>query len=438
MLTAPRPSVGDSPLHFGDNRPPLGLGYIAAYLEKHGHQTKIVDLYHFWGEISKPNPGVKQEEPFPQLSIDLDSEIQSFQPDFIGIYIQTLSYYIVRELARELKQKYPGIILMCGGPHPTVLPESIPAEFDHVVIGEGEFASLSIVEGRIRDRIIQGTRVKNLDDLPWPNYDWFIDKPYNWKLSIFGYEDLQPVLTLNTSRGCPYLCRFCGVRYVSGRRFRGISPEKLVMKLIGLQEKYEVKGAYFREDNFTSNISRLQKFCDLMIEKQVNLKWACESRVKELSEPLIEKMVKAGCCGLYIGVESGSQRILEYIKKKESVEDFLDRFQILHNHGIKTYTTWVYGFPTETREDRRFSADLLARLNPTFYDRFVYIGLPKSYFYCQLDKNNKYELKELNGIIYPMGYLSLAQQLYGQDDPRCKYVEKIYENNNVSQVHITL
>jgi radical SAM superfamily enzyme YgiQ (UPF0313 family) len=128
--------------------------------------------------------------------------------------------------------------------------------------------------------------------------------------------------------------------------------------------------------------------------------------------------------------------MLEYVQKNEAVKDFLEKFPILHDNRIKTYTTWVFGLPDETKEDRRLSNNLLERLNPASYDKFVYIGIPKSDFYCQLDENNEYEYKEPNGIIYPKGYLSLAQQLYGEDDPRCRYVERIYKDNNVSPVNI--
>lgn len=436
LLTAPRPSAEETPLHFGDNRPPQGLGYIAAYLEQYGHKTKLIDLYHFGGEVTKSNPGVKQEESFHQLSIDIDSEIRSFHPDFIGMYIHTMSFYTACNLGKELKQKYPNITLMCGGPHPTVLPDTIPSFFDHVVVGEGEYVTLDIVEGKVNQRIIHGIRVENMDEIPWPDYDWFIDKPYNWQLKLFGLEVLQPVISLNTTRGCPYPCKFCGVRAVSGYGFRGISSEILVNKLIQYKEKYALKGVYFREDNFTADNNRLERFCDLMVENNVGLKWACESRVGNLTASLIKKMSRAGCCGLYIGVESGSPRMLEYIKKKETVEDFLEKFSILHDNGIKTYTTWIFGLPEETREDRLLSESLLNKLNPTSFDKFIYIGIPKSDFYCQLDDNKDYEFKEPNGIIYPKGYLSLAMQLYGEADLRCKYVDRIYKDNNVEPIEI--
>lgn len=436
LLTAPRPAPTETPLHFGDGRPPLGLGYVAAYLERAGHQVRIIDLYHFAGEDEKRNPFVEQEELLQLLPINLDSEIVLFQPHFIGMYVHTQSFYEACKLGEKLKAKYPNITLICGGPHPTVLPETMPDYFDHVVVGEGEYVTLDIVERRIKSRIVQGVRVNAMDNLPWPNYDWFIDKPYNWKLKIFGQDTLQPIVSLNTTRGCPYLCRFCGVRAVSGPGFRAISPEVLVSKLIELRGKYDIKGVYFREDNFTTNTSRLEKFCDLLIKRQLRLKWACESRVNNLTEALIKKIAKAGCCGFYIGVESGSPRMLKYMEKDETVEVFLEKFPILHDVGIKTYTTWIFGLPTESQKDRYLSDILIDKLKPTSSDRFVYIGIPKSSFYDQIDFEKSYEYKEPNGIIYPAGYLSLAQQIYGKDDPRYKYVDRIYREANVDSIYI--
>ena len=438
LLTAPRPSVVETPLHFGDNRPPQGLGYIAAYLNAHGHETSIIDLYHFGGEAERSNEGVNQEETFQNLFIDLDFEIQTFNPDFIGMYIHTMSFYKACELGKYLKEKYPHIKLLCGGPHPSVLPVTVPSYFDYVVVGEGEFVSLEIVEGRIKERIVQGRKVENLDILPWPDYDDFFSKPYNWKLKLFGHEILEPVMSLNTTRGCPFPCKFCGVQSISGSGVRSVSPERLVDKVEELKDKYGIQGVYFREDNFTTDIGRLKKFCELMIRNRINLKWACESRIKDLSPSLIELMARAGCCGLYIGVESGSPRMLEYVKKMEKVEDFLEKFPILHDNGIRTYTTWIFGLPTETREDRVLSRKLLDKLAPTAYDEFVYIGIPKSDFYRQMEKNKEYEFKESNGFIYPKGYLSLSRQLYGEKDPRNLYVENMYKKNGVIPVEVKL
>ncbi|MFA6318784.1 MAG: radical SAM protein, partial [Elusimicrobiota bacterium] len=353
LLTAPRPSADETPLHFGDNRPPIGLGYVAAALEARKHQVRIVDLYHFGRPASSRNSRVNQEVEFQHVPIDLEAEIRSFAPDFIGMYVHTLSFYQACDLGRTLKASHPGIPLLCGGPHPTVLPETLPDCFDRVVIGEGEAAAVEIVEGRAQGRIVQGTRVQDMDALPWPDYGHFIKRPYNWKLQLFGADAIEPVLSLNTTRGCPFDCTFCGVRNIAGPGYRAVSADRLVAKLAEYKAAYGLAGVYFREDNFTLDRPRLERFCDLMVERKLGLRWACESRVANLTGQTIEKMAGAGCAGLYIGVESGSPRMLSAMKKGETVEDFRRVFPLLKGAGIGTYSTWVIGLPGETEADRR-------------------------------------------------------------------------------------
>jgi radical SAM superfamily enzyme YgiQ (UPF0313 family) len=435
LLTPPCPQPGQSPLHAGDCRPPQGLGFIAAYLQQAGHETKIVDLYQFDRAVLTKNACVVQEDTAKNLNIDLAGQIEDFRPDYIGMYIHTMSYYKACELGQYLKDTYPNIILICGGPHPTVLPRTVPSCFDHVVIGAGEIIALEIVEGRVNERIVRGIEVDNLDELCWPNYDWFIDKPYNWGLDIFGCSGCK-ILPLSTSRGCPYSCTFCGVKKICGNRYSCVSAGTLFQKVVQLRNKYQLDGFYFREDNFTANTYRLHRFCDLLMGHDDKIVWAAESRVRELSAELIEKMARSGCVGLYIGVESGSPRMLEHIKKQETIEDFLEKFPLLHRAGIKTYTTWMVGLPTETQEDRQQNDVLMQQLKPDACDRFVYIGIPKSEIYEYLDAEKAYEFKEPNGIIYPRGYLSLSQELYGKDDPRHIYVQRLYSSNNISPIDI--
>jgi radical SAM superfamily enzyme YgiQ (UPF0313 family) len=461
-------------LHYGDNRAPQGLGYIAAYLEKHGHVCKIVDLYTFtwrfkgvttqvespwrkkqdlsgknWvrtmdGDLdtieghSRGGFNSNNSDGTMPLDTDLEAVIQEFKPDFFGMYIHTMSFDTAVELSAALKQYYPDIPQLCGGPHPSVLPETIPATFDYVVVGEGEISALEIIEGRAPGRVIQGIQIPDdeMDLLPWPNIDHYWDKPYNWGLKLFGHSEITPTISLNTSRGCPFPCKFCGVQDVSGGKFRHVCAERVFEHVMYLKEKYHAKGIYFREDNFTVNLKRVDKFCDLILEHGVDIKWACESRVNKLKPEMIEKMAKAGCVGLYIGVESGSDRILKVMQKLESRADFIEKFPILHSNGIASYTTWVYGSPTERPEDRRDSDSLMEIIKPTTIDAFVYIGIPKSDFYRHVDGNKLYEFKDHNGFIYPTGYLGYARTLYGAADPRVEYVERIYDQNGVTPTYL--
>ncbi len=471
LLTAPRPRPNYTPLHYGDNRAPQGLGYVASYLEKFGHEVKIVDLYTFtWKyknvltEVQSPwrrhrdvlsgrnwartmegdlitleghsRGGFSQNnsDGTIELGIDLEEVINGFQPHFIGMYIHTMSYDTAVELSAALKKDYPHIPQMCGGPHPAVLAETVPDTFDYVVVGEGEEVTLDIVEGRQSSRIVNGKQITAMNELPWPNLDHFWDLPYNWGLKLYGHEEIHPTVSLNTSRGCPFPCKFCGVQDVSGAKFRHITADKIFEHVARLKDKYRIAGVYFREDNFTVNLKRVEDFCDLIINHGLDIKWAAESRVNKLTPQIIEKMAKSGCVGLYIGVESGSDRILDFMEKLESRSDFEEKFPLLHANGISTYTTWIYGSPTETPEDRRLTDSLIETIKPTTVDCFIYIGIPKSDWYRMIEGQEMFEFKDRNGFIYPKGYLGYSRELYGKDDPRVEYIERIYSENGVHPV----
>jgi len=431
LFAAPRPNSNETAMHMGDGRPPLGLAYLNAYLSQFDIESKVVDLYHFGGgHIGEKASGmaictVRDQSDYV---IDIFEEIENYKPDYLGMYLGTISFYVGIELAKKIKTRYPDIPFIVGGPHATELPHHLVDFFDYVVCGEGEVALLDIIAGKAKSKgIINSKIIDDINVLPFPDYKNFIDKPYNWRLELFG-GDIEPVLTINSTRGCPFSCMFCGV---ANTKFRGINPRKLVDYIFELKSNFGAKGIYFREDNFTVQSKRVEEFCDLLIYENANVKWACESRIKNLSSKLIEKMAQSGCLGLYIGVESGSNRMLEYMKKVEKREDFLEKFPILHANGISTYTTWIHGLPSETEEDRIMNYKLCEELNPTVADRQVYLGQPGSDFYRMLDATREYEFKESNGIFYIKGFLSLAKQIYGKDDPRTEYVENLYETNKI-------
>jgi len=205
LIAAPRPDSNQTAMHMGDGRPPMGLAYISAYLEKFGHETKIVDLYHFGGGHSDEMDGslnasatiahiIKNDKPF-----DIFNEIEQYNPDFIGMYLGTISYYEGTELAKLIKKKHPHIPTMVGGPHAIELPATLTDYFDYVVCGEGEIAALDIVEGRVEEGekgIIKRENVDDINELPFPDFRHFIHKPYNWQLEMFE-NDIDPVITIN-------------------------------------------------------------------------------------------------------------------------------------------------------------------------------------------------------------------------------------------------
>ena len=433
LIAAPRPDSNRTAMHMGDGRPPMGLAYISAYVEKFGHETKIIDLYHFGGghddEKQKATKAsatishiIKNDKPF-----DVFGEIEQYKPDIIGMYLGTISYYEGTELAELIKNRYPHIPTMVGGPHAIELPETLTDYFDYVVCGEGERAAMDIIEGHAEKGIVKRDNIDDINELPLPDFRHFIDKPYNWELEMFENE-IKPVITINSTRGCPFSCMFCGV---ANTKFRGIDADRLAKYIDGLISKHGSQGIYFREDNFTVQPKRVEAFCDVLLSENINIKWACESRVNNLSPKLLEKMAKSGCVGLYIGVESGSPRMLKYMRKGETREDFIEKLPIIHALGMTSYTTWVFGLPTETEEDRNYTRRFIDLLKPTTADTFVFLGQPGSDYYKMLDATKTYEFKERNGLFYVPGFIPLAKQVYGENDPRVEFVETLYEKNKV-------
>ncbi len=399
LITPPPPPIGTSPMHYGDRRPPLGLGFLTAFAEQFGHTVRIVD-------------NLIQE-------YDIKKEIHNFNPDFIGVYVNTTSFLMALKLIEEIK-KCTEAPIICGGPHVTLLPETLEKYADYLVVGEGELALKQILDGQAKNKIIRKEFIKNLDVLPWPNYQHFIDKPYNWRLDLYK-EDVEPIFSMNTSRGCPSRCQFCAVESIWGKAYRVFSGEKIVEEIENLVKKYGAKGIYFREDNFTAHRMRLIEFCKLLEERKINIVWTCETRA-DLERELVHRLAKIGCRGFYIGVESGSQRMLDLMNKNIKLEQIRYFFSWCKEAGIKTYATICYGTPPETEEDRKITEEFLLEIKPDAIDRFVYTGVPGSPYYDYLKKNKLYYHMDESGFIYTDTFRELVAKLYPESDSRVQFL----------------
>lgn len=417
LTTARKPEPGTTCLHYGDLRPPLGLGYLAAVLEQNGIEVKIVDNY-----VSRKN---------------MSDEIASFKPDIIGMYMHTPGFYMALDLIDEIKG-ITDVPLVVGGPHASLMAETIPSTVDYIVRGEGEYVLLDLCYGikfpRIIDNAVSG-RIKNLDELPFPDYKHFRDEPYNWGFEMYGVES-NPVFTMHTSRSCPYKCTFCGVAAIWTRRYTRFSAEKVVGEIDKLVEKYGCKGIYFREDLFTANLKRLEKVCDLLIERDYSINWAAEARADIVDHSLIEKMYESGCRGLFLGLESGSDVSLERKKKDLDTDTIKQFFAGAKKVGLPTYTTFCMGTPGETDEEIEETNEFIEEVQPTVVDRFAYLGLPKSEDYETLLRTGDYYHIDSAGIIYTERHYELAHKLYHPDDHRLYYLkqQKEFIENNKGKI----
>ncbi|MDD5643412.1 MAG: glycosyltransferase, partial [Syntrophales bacterium] len=396
VLLATSAAPHQSPFSTSEKRPPIGLGFLIAVLKKAGHQVFFIDNY-----LS------------PSNFLETDY-LQEHAIDFVGLYANTICFRDTRRLLYRLeylrqKGDWRGKIIV-GGPHTSVALETIPPFVDFVVQGEGEQAILDIVEGRAKERVIRCRRLENLDDLPMPAWDYFIGQPYNWGGDWFPGT---PVFTMNTSRGCPFQCTFCSVGSIWGRKYTCFSAPRIVADIEYLIKTYNARGIYFREDNFTVNRRRTEEFCHLLLDKKIKIAWACETRVDSLDRDLLALMRQAGLTALYFGVESGSQKILDLLKKGITPGQTRAAFRWCHELGINTAASVIVGVPGETLKDLNDTLSLLQEIQPTVTWYNVFVGIPQSPLYRQVLHDRHYEFIDDRGLVYLPGHNQRVQGFYG-------------------------
>ncbi len=265
-------------------------------------------------------------------------------------------------------------------------------------------------------------RITKLDEMvPFPDYRLFWGKNYNWELDLYSSTN-TPILTMHTSRSCPYRCTFCGVAAIWTRRYTQYSAEAILAQIDHLVETYGCKGIYFREDLFTANHKRLAKVCDGLIQRGYDFVWAAEARADITDPVLVEKMYRSGCRGLFLGIEAGCDEALARKKKDLTLDTVRTFFRHARAVGLDTYATFCIGTPGETDDEIERTDEFIAEIAPTAVDRFAYLGLPKSDDYATLERTGDYYHKDAGGIIYTDRHFDLAHALYHPDDHRLYFL----------------
>ena len=384
-----------SPFSTLEKRFPLGVGFLISVLKKAGHNVYFLDNY------LKPTH-------FYETDYLIKNKI-----DMVGIYANTICYRDTLKMFHALekmrrKGRWKGKIAV-GGPHTAVAPDTIPDFVDYVVQGEGEKAILDIIDGKT-ERLVKGERIKDLDSLPMPAWDYFVKLPY---LDSVEWIEEKPVFTMNTSRGCPFPCTFCSVGSIWGKSYTYMSSRRIYEDIVYLKKKYNIKGIYFREDNFTLSKKRLTDFCELLLKYNVDIQWGCETRSDTLDNAILKLMYRAGCRGLYIGVESGSERLLTFMKKNINLGDVKRVFKECREIGIKTAASVMIGIPTETLEERTQTLALSEEIKADTTWINIFVGIPKSDLYEYIIENNLFQHRDENGLLYLTGHDKLVDQFYG-------------------------
>jgi anaerobic magnesium-protoporphyrin IX monomethyl ester cyclase len=354
---------------------PLGIGYLAAILEENQYEVDVIDCQALGLSYG-----------------GFESEISKRLPNIVGITSTTLTYKSALRIAKIAKEVYPSCLTVLGGCHATFWDDKALQECPHldiVVRKEGEKTLLELV-GRLRvgkdfydvlgitcrkgKEILRNPDrpyIEDLDSLPFPAHHlWPIER-----LRKYG----KVIFPLVTSRGCVYWCNFCSAVRMFGRRFRMRSPTNVVDELEFLNKKYGADQFTFYDDAFTVDQSRVEKICMEIQNRKLRIKWDCGTRVDMVTKDLLQKMRKAGCIAVWLGVESGSQRVIDAMGKGFTLEKTKKAFKLAKEAGIMTIASVVLGFPGETRETAWETIRLVEEINPEdigYYVATPYPGTP--------------------------------------------------------------
>lgn len=370
--------------------PPLGLAYIASYLKKNGHHCEIVD-------------GIAT-----QVTVD---EISAMARRFDVVGVTAVSTYALRseEVVRALKKNAPEVPVVVGGPHVTAVPEDLlRSGADFAVIGEGEATTLELVEalangsGTETLKQIRGVafmdggeyfyagkreRIAPLDEIPLPARDLL---PMNRYRSSIARSTNQPSHSMLASRGCPGVCSFCNKR-TFGTNVRYFSVERIVEEFFLLRDKYGAKDVAVWDDNFLSDPEVVMGVCDELERKKLGLSWSVEARVDGIRRDVVKALRRAGCSYIALGIESGSPRVLEYMKKNTDLEQIRTAVKICHEEGLLTRGYFMMGLPGETAEEMNETVKFAKQLNVTLASFTLFVPLPGTLEYRRASDSGQFD-----------------------------------------------
>ncbi|MFH1541436.1 MAG: radical SAM protein [Elusimicrobiota bacterium] len=375
-----------------------GLGYIAEFLKYNNIEYDILDM----------SLGYKEN--------DLYKKIENFRPDLIGISLMTYRYLESYEKINGLKKKFKDIKIVVGGPHVSLFREETLKScngIDYGIVLEGEQTIVEICSGIELDKIkglifrtdgeiiFNGERafISDLDSIPFPTYDKFELLKYPYKNAPTPIKDISIV----SSRGCPFSCIYCPVQSAIGKKFRYRSPENIIREIKYWYDK-GYRTFWFADDNFTLLADRVNKICDLLKESvMTELVLGCGNgiRADKVNRELLEKMKEVGFKTIAFGVEAGTDKILQIIKKGETLKDIDTAIKDTTELGFSVMLFFLIGSPNETVEDIERSFEL-AKKYPVEDVKFYHITpYPKTELYDWVIKNNYF-------VFHPSNYLNDA------------------------------
>ena len=392
---------------------PVGLVSVGTALRDAGHEVIVYDADY------NENPSVignacltryyeryldSFRQPDNAIWMEMRETIEAVRPDVVGITMCTAYAASAFRIAEISKAVNPACLVVAGGPHATVRAEEVlricPA-VDYVVRGEGEITARELVETiadcgwRMADRganpqseiinpqleAIQGVsfraggsirhnppreRIRDLDQFAPP------DRALMMNRDTYCPEDMGLIMT---SRGCPFSCTFCAT---DNRQVRYRSIEHILREIRHVKTAYGTIHFTLKDDSFTVNKKRVAEFCDALARENLRIGWECNTRVDLVNEEMLRTMKRAGCNSVKVGIESGSEKVLERMNKRITLDQIRTAVRLFRNVGIHWTGYFLIGTPGETTEDIYKTLDFMYEIKPDFAAIGVYEPFPET------------------------------------------------------------
>ncbi len=356
--------------------PPIGVGYIAGVLIENGHEVEIYDSYLY--------------NATPKM---LSNKIKQSNPDIVGVTCNAEDRLYALKIADYIKKEYNDKLVVMGGPLATFCDKDILRETktDIVVRNEGEYSMLEIANGnsletikgitfKKENRIVTNQPrevIKDLNELPPIPYKLYDYKAYpNFLKEEKLYLDKKdcPKYSINVlfGRGCPYNCLFCSSKEFWGRRWRMISPERAVEQISELTNE-GIKGFSIYDDHLLLNKEWFSKFVNLLKKEKLDIKYKCLGRVDSINKEVVNQLANSGCTSITLGIENGSQRVLDLMNKQIKVSDTKKVIKMLYEKKIRTKGGILLNTPGEMPSDIRISLKFIIKMRKLYK---IQTGLP--------------------------------------------------------------
>jgi anaerobic magnesium-protoporphyrin IX monomethyl ester cyclase len=356
--------------------PPLGLAYLAASIRKAGYNVKILDAQ----------------------ALNLTSEearkiILKQKADIVGITCMTSNFPGALEAAKFAKES--GAVVVFGGPQISAYPkESVMFDYiDYGLLGEGERAIVELIK-RIEKKDFKNLKnlkgliykknrkifvnepdiIEDIDELPFPAMDLLPVNKYDCVITE------KPVLTMITSRGCPFQCGFC-FKQPADRFCRRRDPKKVVDEIEHYIKNYHLKEILFYDDTLTLDRDHVIGICNELLRRKLKIKWQSPTRVDRIDKELLVLMKKAGCRMLRYGVESGDKDTLKLMKKGTDLNKIIRAFKLSKEVGIETFAYFIIGYAGETDASVRRTINFAKKLDPDMIMFTIATPYPKTDLY---------------------------------------------------------